>query len=341
MRGSAPGEQKIRGRIASKIRIIKWGGTMTGRKSICAAILFGLAFMLNAQDIPWEQLRAGYDDPNNKALTDYAIIDNVPMVKAGVANIPAEYFAIASLLRFFEDHGYVQFPFLNAPKALPPNMDHLWYELLGSPNREKEERIAQLKRYLDSFGKKAHDLANKAGILHPTEGQLLAILLNKTAPDADAALQKILYAHFYQAKPLRIIHADMQVAKVLLNIGIPFVFREKEQLSICVGYWEDNTGVKFITCRLAQANPVTISKKEFSFLRRRISRPYRPGPEDDNVMVEDDWNFSLNNKPSLALCRAIAFPDNAEMLIVNKPGFNEDILKAFLRREIAAGVEKK
>lgn len=307
---------------------------MATGKIIFLTTLFYIAGVLNAQDIPWQKLRNAYDDPNSTSLKDSAIVDNVPMVKPSIQNVPAEYFAIASLLRFFELNGYAKIPFLDSSEFLFPNMQPLFYEFIKNPNKERIQLIAdQINMYLGSFRKDAVSIAEKEGVVNPTEGQLLTLILNKTAPDSNEALQKMLYSHFYQPKPLRIIKADMQVAKVLLNIGIPFIFKEKEQFSICVGYWEDSAGIKFIVCGLSQANPAKVSKKEFNFLRRKTV-PFQKVQDDEKVMVEDDLTFSPTNKNALECFRAIAFPENTEMLIVNKPSFNEDIFKDFLLKII-------
>lgn len=307
---------------------------MATGKIIFLTTLFYIAGILNAQDIPWEKLRNAYDDPNSESLKDSAIVDNVPLVKPSIPNVSGEYFAIASLLRFFELNGYAKFPFLNSSEFLFPHMQPLFYEFIKDPNKEKIHSLSnQINMYLDSFRKDAVSIAEKEGVINPTEGQLLTLILNKTAPDSNEALQKMLYSHFYQPKPLRAIKADMQAAKVLLNIGIPFIVKEKGQFSICVGYWEDSAGIKFIICGLSEANRVKISKREFKFLRRKTI-PFQKNQEDEKVMVEDDLTFSLTNKNALECFRAIAFPENAEMLIVNKPSFNEDILKDFLLKKI-------
>jgi len=287
-------------------------------------IIVGLYFIALAQVITgetWTTLLKENRNGEFSSLKDFAIVENIPLVGFS-ENIPKEYAAVASILRYYEINSLAQVSFLDANDFIKREIRRIVEDNLDIESEAQKVKLQE--EICENFNKfRRQGIAtNVKKTLPETDGKILMNLLYYNSHDLKTAVEDILHRHSYVPK-FRIEPCEEQIGQILLKLKIPFALRFNKHVYLCIGYFNNGAGNNYLICDLADIKPEKVSYSIYASRRGLMSTM----SSDKILSREDDPIFRLSEAKPPQYIKIINWPPIGDIITICFPCYDSSIIR--------------
>ena len=286
----------------------------------------------------WEQLRQAEMTSKSDTLTDWAVINGMPLAPK-VEGIDTEFSAVASVLMWM-DVKIQPDTRRRASHRISGESEREYEHILSTlsalglvdPSRQKktpEEKLSNVVKYFGGWWEGAPQSerernwekvesrlgSDAAGA--PPCGLVLVHYLKELADNPSIAVQKYWALQLCQAIERRFLF-DGNCGKLLLDNGIPFILKAKGTIWVCFGYVEEKPGGgRFLAVDASRIGLLLKNGKEISADTADAHEiKKKNGASWDGAQ---DYAVYADVRPFPTACTFISWPSQGEMVVASQP----------------------